>query len=305
VTFRQHKEYTMKFAPHGIIPAMVTPFDSSEQLNESALATLVERLVTDGVHGVFVLGSQGEYYALDADEKRRAIEITVAAARGRVPVYAGTGANTTREAVRLTQMAEQAGADAVSVITPSFISPSQDELYEYYRSVAACTRLPVLLYSNPGRTGVSISVRLAARLAELDNVVGIKDSSGDLSITASFINDTPASFRVLAGRDTLVFATLLYGGDGAVAASGNVAARQLVRVYDACMAGDMEGARKAQAELAPLRAAFSLGTFPAVIKEALLMAGLNAGPCRRPVGPLSQDARMQLRKVMGDLGLLA
>lgn len=295
----------MKFAPRGIIPAMVTPFDSDEQLNENALAMLVERLITDGVHGVFVLGSQGEYYALDADEKRRAIEVTVAAARGRVPVYAGTGANTTRDAVRLTQMAESAGADAVSVITPSFITPSQDELYEHYRAVAACTRLPVLLYSNPARTGVNISVRLAARLAELDNVVGIKDSSGDLTITASFINETPESFRVLAGRDTLVFATLLYGGAGAVAASGNVAARQLVRIYDACMAGDMEGARQAQAELAPLRAAFSLGTFPAVIKEALLMAGLDAGPCRRPVGPLSQDARMQLRQVMGELGLLA
>ncbi len=295
----------MKFAPRGIIPAMVTPFDSDEQLNENALAMLVERLITDGVHGVFVLGSQGEYYALDADEKRRAIEVTVAAARGRVPVYAGTGANTTRDAVRLTQMAESAGADAVSVITPSFITPSQDELYEHYRAVAACTRLPVLLYSNPARTGVNLSVRLAARLAELDNVVGIKDSSGDLTTTASFINETPESFRVLAGRDTLVFATLLYGGAGAVAASGNVAARQLVRIYDACMAGDMEGARQAQAELAPLRAAFSLGTFPAVIKEALLMAGLDAGPCRRPVGPLSQDARMQLRQVMGELGLLA
>jgi len=202
-------------------------------------------------------------------------------------------------------MAESAGADAVSVITPSFITPSQDELYEHYRAVAACTRLPVLLYSNPARTGVNISVRLAARLAELDNVVGIKDSSGDLTTTESFINETPESFRVLAGRDTLVFATLLYGGAGAVAASGNVAARQLVRIYDACMAGDMEGARQAQAELAPLRAAFSLGTFPAVIKEALLMAGLDAGPCRRPVGPLSQDARMQLRQVMGELGLLA
>ncbi len=295
----------MKFAPHGIIPAMVTPFDSSEQLNESALAMLVERLITDGVHGVFVLGSQGEYYALDAEEKRRAIEVTVAAARGRVPVYAGTGANTTRDAVQLTQMAERAGADAVSVLTPSFISPSQDELYEYYRAVASCTRLPVLLYSNPGRTGVNISVRLAARLAELDNVVGIKDSSGDLTTTASFINETPESFRVLAGRDTLVFATLLYGGAGAVAASGNVAARHLVRIYDAFVAGDMEGAKKAQTEIAPLRAAFSLGTFPAVIKEALLMAGLDAGPCRRPVGPLSQDARMQLRQVMGDLGLLA
>ena len=295
----------MGFELHGIVPAMVTPFTANEQLNEPALAALVNRLITDGVHGVFVLGSQGEYYALDPDEKRRAIEITVAAAAARVPVYAGTGATTTRDAVSLTQMAEHAGADAVSVLTPSFITPSQDELYEHYREIAAATRLPVLLYSNPGRTGVQISVELAARLARLDNVVGIKDSSGDLSTTAAFISATPPTFKVFAGRDTLVFATVLYGGAGAVAASGNVAARQLVRIYDACRAGDMVLARTAQAELAPLRAAFSLGTFPAVIKEALLMTGLDAGPCRRPVGPLSEKARAELRKVLGSLGLLA
>jgi 4-hydroxy-tetrahydrodipicolinate synthase len=295
----------MAFELHGIVPAMVTPFTADEQLNESALSTLVSRLIGDGVHGVFVLGSQGEYYALDAAEKRRAIEVTVKTASGRVPVYAGTGANTTRDAIALTQMAEHAGADAVSVLTPVFITPSQDELYDHYRAIAASTRLPVLLYSNPGRTGIQISVELAARLARLDNVAGIKDSSGDLSTTAAFITATPSTFKVFAGRDTLVFATVLYGGAGAVAASGNVAARQLVRVYDACRAGDMVLARKAQAELAPLRAAFSLGTFPAVIKEALLMTGLDAGPCRRPVGPLSDEARGRLRRVLGDLGLLA
>ncbi len=294
----------MDFTPHGIVPAMVTPFTRDEQLHEPALSELVRRLIGDGVHGVFVLGSQGEYYALDMQEKRRVIEVTVTAADGRVPVYAGTGATTTREAVRLTQMADEAGADAVSVITPTFITPSQNELYDHYREIAASTTLPVLLYSNPGRTGVQISVALAARLAQLDNIVGIKDSSGDLSITADFINGTPPSFRVFAGRDTLVFATLLYGGAGAVAASGNVAARHLVRLYDACMDGNMDTARTAQAEIAPLRAAFSLGTFPAVIKEALLMTGLDAGPCRRPVGPLSDEAREQLRQIMAKLGLL-
>jgi 4-hydroxy-tetrahydrodipicolinate synthase len=295
----------MEFELHGIIPAMVTPFTADEKLNEPALAALVNRLIGDKVHGVIVLGSQGEYYALDPDEKRRAIEVTVRAAAGRVPVYAGTGANTTRDAVSLTRMAERAGADAVSVLTPTFITPSQDELYEHYREIASSTHLPVLLYSNPGRTGVHISVELAARLSRLDNIAGIKDSSGDLSITAAFIAATPSTFKVFAGRDTLVFATVLYGGAGAVAASANVAARQLVRVYDACRSGDMTLARAAQAELAPLRAAFSLGTFPAVIKEALLMTGLDAGPCRRPVGALSDKARAELRKVLGDLGLLA
>lgn len=298
---RQH----MRFEPHGIVPAMVTPFTRDERLNKPALSQLVQRLMTDGVHGVFVLGSQGEYYALDAEEKRQAIEVAVEAADGRVPVYAGTGANTTREAIALTQMAEHAGADAVSVITPTFITPSQEELYQHYRAIAAATRLPLLLYSNPARTGVQISVELAARLAGLDNVSGIKDSSGDLTTTAALIAATPPGFKVFAGRDTLVFGTLLYGGAGAVAASGNVAARHLVAIYNACKAGDIDRARSAQAELAPLRAAFSLGTFPAVIKEALLMTGLDVGPCRRPVGPLTHEARERLRAVLSDLGLLA
>jgi 4-hydroxy-tetrahydrodipicolinate synthase len=163
----------------------------------------------------------------------------------------------------------------VSVITPTFNNRhkrTQRSLPDHRRS----TVLPVLLYSNPGRTGVTISVELASRLAQIDNIAGIKDSSGDLSTTAAFIAGTPDRFKVFAGRDTLVFATVLYGGAGAVAASGNVAARHLVRLYNACRAGDLELARDTQAAVAPLRAAFSLGTFPAVIKEALRMTGLDA-----------------------------
>jgi len=294
----------MAFVPRGIVPAMVTPFDAQDHVNETVLRELVERLISQGVHGVFVLGSQGEYFALDIAEKRQVMEVAVDATHSRVPVYVGTGANTTREAVELTRMAEDCGADAVSVITPSFISPSQDELYEHYNTIAQATRLPVLLYSNPGRTGVSISVALANRLAAVENIVGIKDSSGDLSLTASFVNDTPDSFRVLAGRDTLILATLLYGGAGSIAATGNVAAALIVEIYENFVRGDFPAALQAQRRLAPLRAAFDLGTFPAVIKEALEMTGLEAGPARRPVGPLSPGARAELRKVLSELGLL-
>lgn len=294
----------MSFELGGIIPAMVTPFDANEELNETALHALVQRLIGDGVHGVFVLGSQGEYYALNSAEKRRAMETAVEATARRIPVFAGTGANTTREAIYLTKLAEDIGVDAVSVLTPSFITPSQDELYQHYCDIAGSTRLPVLLYNNPGRTGVNVSASLVARLAHIDNIVGIKDSGGDLSVTASYIAATPVGFRVFAGRDTLVFATILSGGAGAVAASGNVAARLLVRLYTACKAGDIEAARSAQNELMPLREAFALGTFPSVIKEALLMTGLDVGPCRRPVGPLNGEARERLRRVLGVLNLL-
>jgi len=295
----------MGFAPHGIVPAMVTPLDENDRVNEPVLRQLVDHLISQGVHGVFALGSQGEYFALDVDEKRTVMETTVDATNGRVPVYIGTGATTTREAVLLTLMAEQCGADAVSVITPCFISPNQDELYEHYVTVANATRLPVVLYTNPARTGLNISLGLATRLAAIDNIVGIKDSSGDLTQTASFINDTPESFRVLAGRDTLILATLLYGGAGSIAATGNVAAALIVSIYEHYMSGDIPAARQAQRRLAPLRAAFGLGTFPQVIKEALEMIGIDAGPSRRPVGPLAEPARAELRQVLADMDLLA
>ncbi|MBN1855714.1 MAG: 4-hydroxy-tetrahydrodipicolinate synthase [Dehalococcoidia bacterium] len=294
----------MDFTPHGVVPAMVTPFDHNDRLAEPVLRALVERLLNDGVHGVFVLGSQGEYFALDMDEKKRAIEIVVETVNSAVPVYAGTGATTTREAIYLTQMAEALGANAVSVITPAFISPNVDELYEYYRDIANSTRLPVLLYSNPGRTGIQISADLAHRLSHIENIVGIKDSSGDLSLTADYIRKCGPSFRVFAGRDTLILATLLYGGAGTVAATANVAARLIVSIYDHYMAGNLDAARAAQSALAPLRAAFSLGTFPAVVKEALGMTGLDVGPARKPVGPLSEGSRAQLRDVLDTLGLL-
>lgn len=294
----------MAIEQRGIVPALVTPLQPDESLNMDVLVRLIEHVLAAGVHGVFVLGSQGEYFALEADEKKQVIDVTLDAVRGRVPVYAGTGATTTREAITLTRMAESAGVDAVSVITPAFIVPNQDEMYEHYRAIAACTRLPVLLYTNPARTGNHLPVGLVSRLAAIDNIAGIKDSSGDLATTAAYINSTPPSFRVFAGRDTLVLGTLLYGGAGSVAATGNVAPRLLVRIYDAWQCGDLEGARAAQAQLARLRETFSLGTFPAVIKEALSIIGIDAGPCRRPVGPLDNPSRERLRDVLDALDLI-
>lgn len=291
-------------AIHGIIPAMVTPFTVSGELNERALRRLTNHLIDGGVHGLFVTGSQGEFWALTAAEKRRAWEVVLDEAAGRVPVYAGTGAVTTAEAVSLTQAAEAVGVDAVSVITPCFITPSQDELYAHYRAIAAAVRLPVLLYTNPARTGVGISPGLVARLAEIENIAGIKDSSGDLEATAEIIRAVPPGFSVLMGRDTLIYGALLYGAKGSIAASANVAPALGVRIYERFTAGDLEGARAAQAALAPLRMAFSWGTFPVVIKEALDLMGLDCGPARPPVGPLTPEQRARLREVLLEMKLI-
>jgi 4-hydroxy-tetrahydrodipicolinate synthase len=283
---------------------MVSPLDDHGQVNRKALRVLTKYLLDNGVHGLFPVGTQGEFFALEREEKKQVWETVVEETQRRVPVYAGTGAITTREAIRLTKMAEGAGVDAVSVITPYFINPSQSELYEHYRSIASSTNLPVILYSNPGRTGVKLAVETAVKLSKIDNIAGIKDSSGDMTLTQEYIRRTSDDFAVLAGRDTLIYATLACGGKGSIAATANVAPGVVVEIYQNFIQGNCEKALEAQYRLAPLRMAFGLGTFPVVIKEALAMIGIEVGPTRSPVGLMTEENRKELRQVLTDLGVL-
>ena len=294
----------MSFTIRGIIPAMVTPFDKQGKVSEGGLRKLVDYLIKGGVHGLFPVGSQGEFYALEKEEKKEIMEIVLDQVKGKVSVYAGTGAITTKETITLTKMAQDIGVDAASIITPFFISPTQNELYEHYLAVAKSTSLPLLLYNNPGRTGVSLSTDLVVRLSKVDNIIGIKDSSGDMTSTAEYIRRTGNDFSVLAGRDTLIYGTLLYGGKGAIAATANVAPKLVVEIYEAYVRGDIEQAKKAQAELAPLRLAFSLGSFPVVIKDALELIGIEVGTTRPPIKSLNKDKQEMLRNTLQQMGLL-
>ncbi len=295
----------MAFAPKGIIPAMVTPLTKEGKVNEKGLRRFVDYLIEGGSHGLFVVGTTGEFYGLSPEEKKELFEITVDQTRGRVPVYAGTGGITTREVIQLTRYAEEAKVDAVSVLTPMFISPSQKELIEHYTAIAESTRLPVLLYNNPPKTGVNLTAATVAKLADVPNIAGIKDSSGDFTLTGEYIRLTRGKdFHVLMGRDTLIHACLCYGGKGSIAACANVAPRLVADIYDKYVAGDIRGSLEAQFTLAPLRIAFTLGSFPAVIKESLELLGIDAGACMSPVGPMSSEERQQLKKILTEMGLL-
>jgi len=285
---------------HGIIPATPTPFTPAGELDEDCLRRLIEDYVKTGVHGISVGGSQGEFYALDRAERIRLIEVAVDAAGGRVPVYAGTGATTTREAITLTQAAEAAGADVAMVITPYFIAPSPAELLAYYRAVAAATSLPVLVYTNPPRTGVTISPDLWRQCAGIPNIAGIKDSSGDLSLVIGYL--AAAGKATFCGRDTLAFAMLAHGAAGAISPAACVFPELMVAMYEQFRAGQAEQARQTADLLVPLRQAWELGTFPVVIKEAMAMTGRDPGPARRPVAPLSPAARAALREVVDRIG---
>ena len=283
---------------------MVTPLTADEQINEKSLRRLTNHLIDGKVHGVFAVGSQGEFWAFTPEEKKRVWEIVVDEARGRVPVYAGTVGVTTRETIELTRMAEKIGIDAVSILTPYFIGPNDDQLFDHYKAVAESTSLPILVYTNPARTNVKISPDLLARLAQVKGIVGIKDSSGDLELTAEYIRVVPPGFSVLMGRDTLIYAGLSYGTKGSIAATANVKPALVASIYDKFMAGDLPGALQAQRELAPLRLAFAWGTFPVVIKEALNLMGMDAGPCRAPVGPLTAEQRERLKKVLQEMKVI-
>jgi 4-hydroxy-tetrahydrodipicolinate synthase len=289
----------------GIIPPVITPMKANEDLDLPRLRSFIDHQIAAGVHGIFVLGTNSEFYALDEREKQEVIATAVAHVNKRVPVFAGTGAETTREVIRLTKMAEREGVDGVSIITPYFVSPTQKEIADHYRRIAESTSLPVMLYNNPGTCGgVRIEVDTAVKLAEVPNILGIKDSSGDLQNTNEMIRAVPERFGVLMGRDTLIFPALMFGARGAVPATGNIAPALLVKIYESFRKGDIEGSKAAQLQLNPLRMALTLCTQPGAVKAALNLMGLSVGPCRSPVSGLTPDKEPLMRKALTQAGLL-
>lgn len=293
----------MTFKPKGIIPAMVTPLDDYGNVNERTLRKLTNYLINGKVHGLFVVGSTGEWYGLDINQKKKIFETVVEEANGRVPIYAGTGAITTKETVILTKMAKDVGVSAASILTPVFISPNQQELYHHYCDIANSVDIPILLYNNPGKTGINLTADLVERLSKIDNIIGIKDSSGDMTLTEEYIRRTNDNFSVLAGRDTLILSTLIYGGKGAIAATANIVPKIVVKIYEEYIKGNIKEALKAQYDLAPLRLAFSLGSFPIVIKEGLKLIGIDAGSTFKPVEPMTEDNKIKLKKVLEEMGV--
>jgi 4-hydroxy-tetrahydrodipicolinate synthase len=289
---------------HGIIPPLVTPFTADEDLDLPRLRQHIDFLLTKGCHGIFVLGTTGEFFAQSEDEKQRVIACAVEHTRGRAPVYAGTGAETTREVVRLTKMAEWEGVQGVSVITPYFLKPTQAELTDHFRQVSECTATNVILYNNPATcAGVAFEPDTVGRLAELKNVIGIKDSSGDMQNTLELIRVTPPSFSVLMGRDTLILAGLTFGTKGSIPASGNIAPDLCVGIYESFKKGDVEAAKSFQARLTPVRLALALGTGNGVVKEAMAVLGRPAGPSRGPIAPLSAEKRAKLKEILAKAGV--
>lgn len=289
----------MAASPKGIVPAVVTPFLADERIDYKAWQEIIDALIAGGVHGLFVIGGQGEFFTLTEEEREVAARFCVQAVARRVPVYANVGSVTTQQTIRLARRAEADGVDLLVVVTPYYLRPSAAELVEHYAEVCHSVRLPVLAYNIPERTGVELDAAILKRVAEsCENFIGLKDSSGKLDQVPAY---RAAGLTVFIGRDHMILEALKLGCEGAVTACANVAPRAFVALYDAFRAGKLEEAARLQALVEPLRQAFGLATFPSVVKEAMNMTGLHAGVCRRPVGPMPAAAREKLAAVLDKL----
>ncbi len=287
---------------YGIVPAMATPFTASGALDETRVRELIAWYMASGVHGISVAGSQGEFFSLEESEHIRLIELAVECTNGKIPVYAGTGAVTTAATIRITQAAERIGADLGLIITPYFIQPNQRELVAHYTAVAAATELPLMLYNNPPRTLVNVLPTTLVQCMKLaDNIVGIKDSSGDVTQAIEYKLLTDGRALLFSGRDTITLALLVHGADGTISPAANVFPKEVVRMYDAFKSGNLQEATRLSDVFAPLRAAWAWASFPVVIKEAMALAGQSAGPTRAPIQGLSDEKKAELQKVIRDI----
>ncbi len=286
----------------GIIPPILTPMFEDESINEQELRHQVNRMIDAKAHGVFPLGTNGEGYALTAAEKRRVLEVVVDEARGRVPVYAGTGCVSTRETIEMSRMAQDLGADVLSIIVPYFAAASQEELYAHFMEVAEAVDLPIVLYNIPARTGNALTPTTVERLAKnAPNIVGAKDSSGNFDNMKQYIERTTnigKEFSVLSGNDALILPALVFGGKGGIAGCANAFPRTMVEIYEAFEAGDLERAKKVQDSIRPFRNVFRYGNPNSIIKIAAGLLGNPVGPCRKPFCSLSEEGMAQLKKTL-------
>jgi 4-hydroxy-tetrahydrodipicolinate synthase len=287
---------------HGVLPALVTPFKNGA-VDEDAFVALVERQIAGGVHGLVPVGTTGESTTLSHQEHRRVVELCVQTARGRVPVVAGAGSNSTAEAIELVQHAKQVGADAALVVAPYYNRPSQEGIYLHYKAINDAVQLPILVYNVPSRTVADISNETLARLAKLPNIVGIKDATGDLGRASLQRLDCGEGWTMLSGNDDSGLGYVAQGGHGCISVTCNVAPEACAQMYNDAMAGQWKGALYGQDRLIRLHKALFADASPAPTKFALAQMGLCSEEARLPIAPASEAARALVLEAMREAGV--
>lgn len=290
---------------YGVIPALVTPFDERDKLNEGAIRKLTQYVLNNGVHALMTTGGNGEFPHLMREEKQRVIQIVVEETSGRVPVIAGTAACSTREAILLSQDAKEAGADAVIVTPPYYFTLPDSSLYEFYRDLATASPLPVIVYNNPAYTGNPLSPALIARLADIANIIGLKQSESDLGQLVEVLRLVGDRMSICTGIDSQFYASLCVGAKGVFSTAACIVPRQMVALYDAAQAGRYIEAREQHTQLQPLNRFLEYDPgYVAPCKDALNLLGLPAGRVRAPFPDVTASEHQELRQVLVALEMI-
>jgi len=287
----------------GSLVAIVTPFRKGK-VDEQSLASLIEWQIANGTNGIVPCGTTGESATLSHEEHNRVVELTVEVVNRRVPVIAGSGSNSTDEAIALTRHAKQAGADGALLITPYYNKPTQEGLYRHYKAVAEAVDLPLVLYNIPGRTGVNMLPATIARLSAIKNIVGVKEGSGSVQQASDIVQMCGERLTVLAGDDVLTLPIMAVGGKGVITVTANLLPADMANLVKAFATGKVEEARRIHFKLSPLFAALFYETNPIPVKEALGMMGKIDPELRLPLCAMATDTREKLARVLKDMGLI-
>lgn len=289
---------------HGALVALVTPFIDG-QLDEQGLIDLIEFQIANGTHGIVPCGTTGESATIGFDEHKRVIDLVVKTVAGRVPVVAGTGANNTLEAIELTESAKASGADAVLSVVPYYNKPDQEGMYLHFKAIAESADIPVFLYNVPGRTVVSIAAETVGRLAQIENIIGIKEATGSLEHISDVIRKTPKDFIVLSGDDFTSMPTIFIGGHGVISVISNVYPQGMSKMIERALAGDIAGARELHYQMYDMMKLMFSVPSPAPAKKALEMMGMiKSGDTRLPIAPMKEEPAENLRQGLVGLGLV-
>lgn len=287
----------------GSIVALITPFRNGG-VDEAAFKSFCDWQIVEGTHGLVPCGTTGESPTMSHDEHHRVVEMCVEVAKGRVPVIAGTGSNSTEEAISLTKHAKKAGADAALVVTPYYNKPSQEGLFQHYKAISDAVELPIIVYNIPPRSVVDISVDTMARIAKLPNVVGVKEATGDVTRFTRHRRVIGKDFVQLSGDDGLALAQMAHGGVGCISVTANVAPRLMSEFQNACLAGKFDKAREIHERVAPLHEALFLEPSPGGAKYGASLLGKCEARVRLPITELSDNAKAAVRSAMTGAGLL-
>ena len=287
----------------GSITALITPF-AGRAIDDDAFVRLIDWQIAEGTHGIVPVGTTGESPTLSHDEHKHVIELAVKAARGRIPVIAGTGSNSTEEAIELSQHAESAGADAVLIVTPYYNKPPQSGLYAHYKAIAEAIGIPIIIYNIPGRSVIDMKVDTMARLAQLPNIAGVKDATADMQRASQQRLACGPDFVHLTGDDASTLGYMAHGGNGCISVISNIAPRQCADFQNACLAGDFAKARRIHEQLMPLHDVMFIEANPAPVKYMAARLGLCSSDLRLPLVPVTAESAARIDAALEATGLL-